>query len=107
MQTSPSTSQALVNSTEQFASILSETLNDDTTEVTKAKPNIGKVSKSFGNFVVLYLYTVIKAEHISSDSVDKDYVFPDEDDNLSDYNGGNTQLMVPIGLLQNISKNIL
>ena len=53
------------------------------------------------------LCTVIKAEHISSDSVDKDYVFPDEDDNLSAYNGGNAQLMVPIGLLQNISKNIL
>ena len=53
------------------------------------------------------LYAVIKAERISSDSVGKDYVFPDEDDNLSAYNGGNTQLMVHIGLLQNISKNIV
>ena len=107
LQTSPSTSQALVSGAEQFASILSETLSNDTTEVTKAKPNIGKVPKSFGNFVVLYLYTVIKAERISSDSVDKDYVFPDKADNLADYNGGNAQLMLPIGLLQNISKNIL
>ena len=53
------------------------------------------------------LYAVIKAEHISNESVGKDYVFPDEDDNLSAYNGGNAQLMVPIGLLQNISKNII
>ena len=52
------------------------------------------------------LYTVIKAEHVSSDSVDKDYVFPDEGDKLAAYNGGNAQLMVPIDLLQNISKNI-
>ena len=107
MQTSPSTSQALVSGAEQFVTLLSETLNNDTTEVTKAKPNIGKVSKSFGNFVVSCLCTVIKAERISNDSVNKDYVFPDEDDNLSTYNGGNAQLMVPIGLLQNIRKNIL
>ena len=53
------------------------------------------------------LYAVIKAERVSNDSVDKDYVFPDEDDNLAAYNGGNTQLVLPIGLLQNISKNIL
>ena len=50
--------------------------------------------------------TVIKAEHISNDSVDKDYVFSDEDGNLAAYSGGNAQLMVPIDLLQNISKNI-
>ena len=53
------------------------------------------------------LCAVIKAERVSGDSVDKDYVFPDEDDNLTAYNGGNAQLMVSIGLLQNISKNIL
>ena len=52
------------------------------------------------------LCTVIKAERVSSDSVDKDYVFPDEDDNLAAYSGGNAQLMVPVDLLQNISKNI-
>ena len=57
--------------------------------------------------MVSCLYTVIKAERVSDDGVDKDYVFPDEDDNLTVYSGGNTQLMVPIGLLQNISKNIL
>ena len=51
------------------------------------------------------LYIVIKAERVSNDSDDKDYVFPDEDDNLAAYSGGKTQLMIPIGLLQNISKN--
>ena len=44
LQTSPSTSQALVSGTEQFTKILSETLSNDVTEVTKTKPNIGKVA---------------------------------------------------------------
>ena len=52
------------------------------------------------------LYTVIKAERVSNDSVNKDYVFPDEDDNLKSYTGGIAQLNVPSGLLQNISKCI-
>ena len=50
------------------------------------------------------MYIVIKAEHISNDSVDKEYLFPDEDDNLAAYEGGYAQVMVPSGLLQNISK---
>ena len=49
-------------------------------------------------------YTVIKAEHVSNDSVNKEYVFPDEDDNLTVYEGRYAQVMVPSGLLQNISK---
>ena len=53
------------------------------------------------------LYTVVKAERVSNDSVDKDYVFPDEDDNLTSYTGGSAQLNVPSGLLQNISKHIV
>ena len=50
------------------------------------------------------LYTVIKVEHISNYSADEDYVFPDEDDNLTAYVGGYAKLMIPTGLLQNISK---
>lgn len=50
------------------------------------------------------LLVVIKAERISNDSVSKGYVFPDEDDNLMAYAGGKARLMVPSGLLQNISK---
>ena len=41
MQTSPSISQALVSSAEQVTKLLSETLTNDVTEVTKARPNIG------------------------------------------------------------------
>ena len=52
-------------------------------------------------------FVVIKAEHILNDSADKDYVFPDADDNLAAYTGGNAQLMVPSGLLQNLSKKFL
>ena len=50
------------------------------------------------------LCAVIKAERISNDSVDNEYVFPDDEDSLTDYGGGYAQVMVPAGLLQNISK---
>ena len=52
----------------------------------------------------VYLHVVIKAERVSNDSVRKGYVFPDEDDNLTAYTGGNVQIMVSSDLLQNISK---
>ena len=41
LQTSPNTSQALVSGAEQVTKLLSETLTNDVTEVTKARPNIG------------------------------------------------------------------
>ena len=53
------------------------------------------------------LYTVVKAERVSNDSVNKDYVFPDEDDNLTSYTGGSAQLTISSGLLQNISKHTI
>ena len=89
--------------------LLSETLTNDATEVIKAKPNIGTVAhcETLGFYYLTCSYIVIKAERISNVSADKDYVFPDADDNLVTYTGGNAQLMVPSGLLQNISKNIL
>ena len=43
-QTSPSTSQDLVSGAEKVTQLLSETLNNDATEVIKAKTNIGKVA---------------------------------------------------------------
>jgi len=36
--------------------------------------------------------------------MDKEYVFPDEDDDLTNYAGESAQLVVPTGLLQDISK---
>ena len=53
-----------------------------------------------------YAYLVIKAERVSNDSVQNGYVFPDEDDNVTAYTGGNAQVMVSSGLLQNISKYV-
>ena len=47
---------------------------------------------------------VIKAELVSNDEVDKGYMFPDDDDDLTEFTGGSVQLMVPSGLLQDISK---
>ena len=55
-------------------------------------------------FFCTSFYTVIKAKRISNDSVDKEYVFPDEDDNLTAYEGGYAQVMVPSDILQNLSK---
>ena len=54
-----------------------------------------------------YIHTVIKVELVSNDSVDKEYVFPNEVDNLTTYSGGSAELVVPVGLLQNISKNVV
>ena len=49
-------------------------------------------------------FIVLKAERISNDSVDRGYVFPDENDNLTAYTGVSAQLAVPSALLQDISK---
>ena len=48
---------------------------------------------------------VIKAERVSNDEVDKGYIFPNYDDDLTEYTGGSVQLMVPSGLLQDISEH--
>ena len=107
LQTSPSTSQDLVSGAEQVTKLLSETLTDDVTEVTKARPYIGKYIQLIEYCDITFipsLYVVLKAERISNDRVDKEYVFPDENDSLTAYGGGHAQVMVPSGLLQNISK---
>ena len=36
--------------------------------------------------------------------MNRDYVFPGEDDNLAAYSGGNARPIIPNGLLQKISK---
>ena len=50
------------------------------------------------------MLVVLKAERVSNDSVDKGYVFPAKDDNLTSYTGRSAQLSVPSGLLQDICK---
>ena len=55
-QTSPSTSQALVSSAEQLTKLLSETLTDDVTEVTKARPYIGNYGVCRPNAVILFVF---------------------------------------------------
>ena len=47
-------------------------------------------------------YVVIKAEHIQHDNVGTTYMFPDEDDDLTNYTGRIAQVMIPNGLLQSI-----
>ena len=46
------------------------------------------------------MFIVIKVEHLSSEDMNKGYVFPDEDDDLTDYKGESTHLMIPSSLLQ-------
>ena len=46
---------------------------------------------------------MIKAERVSDDNTNEGYVFPDDDDDLTDYNGGIVQLMISNDLVQDIS----
>ena len=50
----------------------------------------------------ILLLTVFKAECLSNEDVSKGYSFPDEDDDLSNYNGDSPHLMIPSTLLQNV-----
>ena len=53
LQTSPSTSQALLSNAEHVAKVLSETLGSDDTEVIKTGPNIGNSAAYQQNAMVL------------------------------------------------------
>ena len=46
--------------------------------------------------------TVVKAQLLSNESVKagEDYVFPDKQDNLASFSGGNAQIMVPNSVLK-------
>lgn len=53
----------------------------------------------------LFSFIVIKAEHVSYDNMGaKSYMFPDDSDDLTNYTGGNAQVIVPNNLLQAIGK---
>ncbi|XP_065905683.1 latrophilin-like protein LAT-2 isoform X2 [Dysidea avara] len=90
-QTSPEASQSLVNSTEQFGTLLGGTLNDETPEAIIIRSNV-----------------VIKASLISNYSVQagKDYVFPREIDDLSNFTGGNTKFTFPNDALKGVLKQL-
>ena len=44
---------------------------------------------------------MIKAEHVPYGTM---YIFPDEDDNLTDYTGRIAQVIIPNGLLQSTGR---
>ena len=48
---------------------------------------------------------MIKAEHVPYDNMGITYMFPDEDDDLTNYTGRIAQVMIPNGLLQSIGKS--
>ena len=51
---------------------------------------------------------VVKAQLLSNDSVQagEDYVFPDKQDNLASFTGGDTQIMVPNSVLKLVLKQL-
>ena len=51
-------------------------------------------------YSLYHIFIVIKAERIPYDSMDTMYTFPDDNDDLTNYTGGNAQVMLPNGLLQ-------
>ena len=95
-----------MRSSEQVTKLLSATLTNDSTEATQtiARPNIGNWTALdvYMHSLLSHILIVIKAERtpIQYGSVDTVYIFPDENDNLTNYTGGNAQVMVPNGLLQ-------
>ena len=50
--------------------------------------------------VYCHTFYVIVIKAVQYGSMDTVYIFPDENDNLTNYTGGNAQVMVPNGLLQ-------
>ena len=71
LQTSPSTSQALLSNAEHVAKVLSETLGSDDTEVIKTGPNIGNwadykqnVVISLTTFPCMFVYSYQSWAHI-------------------------------------------
>jgi len=72
----------------------------------KTRENIGSLRTKMNQTINVspYMFVVIKVERVSYDDINEGYVFPNENDNLTGYAGGRTHLMVPSGLLQDISK---
>ena len=52
----------------------------------------------------VHILVVLKAERISNGSINKGFMFPDEDDDLTVYTGKNAQLLLSGGLLQDLCK---
>ena len=47
---------------------------------------------------------MIKAEHVPQDNMGTTYMFPGEDDDLTNYTGSSARVMVPNGLLWSIGE---
>ena len=50
----------------------------------------------------VHIFAVLKAEYVSNGTINKGYVFPDEDDDLTNYTGRNAQLSMSSNLLQEL-----
>ena len=60
------------------------------------------------NLLLSLLFLIVKASLISNDSVQagEDYLFPRENDDLSNFTGGNTQFTFPNDALKGVLKQL-
>ena len=54
--------------------------------------------------IYVHIFAVLKAKYVSNGTINKGYVFPDEDDDLTNYTGRNAQLSMSSNLLQELCK---
>jgi len=94
----------LINSTEQFGKLLSETLNSDIEESIKTKENIGELL--FVTLRVIYCYhdVVVKAQLISNNSVQAGelFEFPTKNDDLTNFTHGHASIKFSNTLLRGV-----
>ena len=52
--------------------------------------------------------TVVKAQRLSNENIQagEAYVFPDEQDNLTSFTGGDTQIMIPNSVLRHVMEQL-
>ena len=60
------------------------------------------------NLSNLEFFTVVKAQRLSNENVQagEAYVFPDEQDDLTSFTGGGTQIMIPNSVLRHVVEQL-
>jgi len=58
--------------------------------------------------LLYYLCVVVKAQRLSNENVQagEAYVFPDEQDDLTSFSGGDAQIMVPNSILRHVVEQL-
>ena len=74
----------------------------------KTKSNFGKYKYNVLILLTLNSFAVVKAQRLSNENVraGEAYVFPDEQDDLTSFTGGGTQIMVPNSVLRQVMEQL-